>query len=131
MAVSVNRTTRRSADDRSRPIRPLRISRSHIRVPVDGATPSSTAMSATFCGPREASTTSARYWGSVTSESMSASDRAAMPTSARLADSNASTASDGASPPGLITPAVSHRGSVRLCSTDSSTDISSEGRQQR
>ena len=47
------------------------------------------------CGPRAASTTSARYCGSVTS-SRPASDRAATPTITRLADSSASISSSRA-----------------------------------
>ena len=47
----------------------------------------------TRCGPREASTTRARYCGSVTSSSSPANERAARPTMARLADNSASTIS--------------------------------------
>ena len=52
--VSVSRTSRRSVSERSRPMSPLRTRRSHIRVPVEGLTPSSVEMSTTRCGPREA-----------------------------------------------------------------------------
>src|SRR3954471_10388422 len=50
-------------------------------------------MSALRCGPRTAITTMARNWGSVTSPSTAASERAVKPTKARLASRSAWTAS--------------------------------------
>ena len=51
-----------------------------------------------LCGPREARTTSDRYWVRVTSSPASASDRAAMATRTRLALSTASTTESCATP---------------------------------
>ena len=60
-----------------------------LRVAVDGSTPNASARSTGRCGPREASTTRARYWGSETVSS-SAKDRAATATRTRLAVRTAS-----------------------------------------
>ena len=84
-------TTRRSARARCRRTRPLRTSRSHIRPAVDGVTSSDPARSTIRCGPREATTTRARYWAMVVSSAAAPSDLVATATRARLAVSTAST----------------------------------------
>jgi hypothetical protein len=91
-AVTDTSTARRSARARCRRISPLRTSRSHIRPAVDGATSSAAARAAIRCGPREVSTTSARYCAIVVSSAAAPSDRVATATSDRLAVSTASTA---------------------------------------
>ena len=68
-------------------------SRSHRRVIVEGWTPSASASSPGRCGPRLASTTSARYCGNVTSSSTAASERTATDTNTREARRTASTTS--------------------------------------
>src|SRR6185437_5414194 len=96
--VMATSTARRSERPRCLRARPLRTSRSHIRPAVDGATPSAPARSTRRCGPRDASTTSARYCASVVSSAAAPSDMVATAISERLADSTASTtASSGAS----------------------------------
>jgi hypothetical protein len=90
-------TSRRSERARCRRIRPLRTSRSHIRPAVGGVTPSARARSTCRCGPRDASTTSARYCASVVSSAAAPSDCSATATSVRLAVSTASTTSSGTS----------------------------------
>jgi hypothetical protein len=90
-AVTDTCTARRSARARCRRIRPLRSSRSHIRPAVDGVTSSADARSVIRCGPREASTTSARYWAIVVSSAAAPSDCVDTATSVRLAVSTAST----------------------------------------
>jgi hypothetical protein len=97
--VSDTRTVRRSPLLRRRATRPLRTKRSHILVAVDGSTASASARSASRCDPREANTTNARYCASVTSSATVASERAATPTSARLAPRTASTSSSPPRPP--------------------------------
>jgi hypothetical protein len=87
--VSRNRTTRRSSVERTRRTRPLLVSRSVIRVPVEGLTCNSSAMSTLRREPRTASTTSARNCGRVTSASTAVSARTVSPTKARLASINA------------------------------------------
>ncbi len=84
-------TTRRSARARCRRTRPLRASRSHIRPAVDGVTSSNPARSTIRCGPRDATTTNARYWAMVVSSAAAPSDLVATATRARLAVSTAST----------------------------------------
>jgi uncharacterized protein len=96
VAVSAIRTARRSPAIRLRRTRPLRTSRSHMRVAVDEFTAKAAASSAVPRGPVAASTTSALYCGSVTSSAATDRDRAATATSARLAASTASTRSSGA-----------------------------------
>ena len=86
------RTARRSVRARCLRIRPLRSSRSHIRPAVEGVTASAVARSTIRCGPREASTTSVRYWAIVVSSAVAPSDMVATPTIVRLAVSTASTA---------------------------------------
>ena len=95
-AVTDTSTARRSVRARCRRISPLRASRSHIRPAVDGATSSAPARSTIRCGPREASTTSARYCASVVSSAAAPSDRVATAISDRLAVSTASTAAGSA-----------------------------------
>ena len=89
LALAARTTTRRSPSSRRRVIRLLPSSRSHIRVAVDGSTPSASARSTGRCGPRVARTTRARYWGSEITSS-SAKDRAATATRTRLAMRTAS-----------------------------------------
>ena len=101
-AVMETCTARRSARARCRRIRPLRSSRSHIRPAVDGVTSSAAARSVIRCGPREASTTSARYWAMVVSSAAAPSDWVATATRVRLAVSTASTAASSATCP--VTP---------------------------
>ena len=91
-AVMETCTARRSARARCRRISPLRTSLSHIRPAVEGVTASAAARAAIRCGPREASTTSARYWAIVVSSAAAPSDMVATATSVRLAVSTASTA---------------------------------------
>ena len=57
---------------------------------VGGVTATASAKAATPWGPRDARTTSDRYWVSVTSSPTSASDRAAIATNTRLAVTTAS-----------------------------------------
>ena len=95
-AVTETCTARRSERARCRRIRPLRSSRSHIRPAVDGVTSSAAARSVIRCGPREASTTSARYWAIVVSSAAAPSDWVATATRVRLAVSTASTAASSA-----------------------------------
>ncbi len=81
-------STRRRSNEcsvRRRETSPLSISRSHSRVTVDGARSSAWARSPACCGPRDASTTRARYCGRVISVDISAKERAAIAISARLA----------------------------------------------
>ena len=99
-------TARRSARARCRRIRPLRSSRSHIRPAVGGVTSSAAARSLTRCGPREASTTSARYWAIVVSSAAAPSDMVATATRVRLAVSTASTAASSATC--SVTPGTPH-----------------------
>ena len=94
--VTDTSTARRSARARCRRIRPLRASRSHIRPAVDGVTSSAPARSVSRCGPRDASTTSARYCAIVVSSAAAPSERVATATSDRLAVSTASTAASSA-----------------------------------
>ncbi len=75
--VSVIRTVRRSPACRCRRTRPLRTRRSHMRVAVEGFTARAAARSAVPCGRLAASTTRARYCGSLTSSPATARDRAA------------------------------------------------------
>jgi hypothetical protein len=91
-AVTEISTARRSPRARCRRISPLRTSRSHIRPAVDGATSSAPARSTSRCGPRDASTTRARYWAIVVSSAAAPSDCVATAISDRLAVSTASTA---------------------------------------
>ena len=70
----------------------MRTSRSHIRPAVDGATSSASARPTIGRGPREASTTSARYCAIVVSSAAAPSDLVATATMDRLAVSTASTA---------------------------------------
>ncbi len=105
-AVTDTCTARRSARARCRRIRPLRSSRSHIRPAVGGVTSSAAARSPTRCGPREASTTSARYWAIVVSSAAAPSDRVATATRVRLAVSTASTAASSATC--SVTPGAPH-----------------------
>ena len=84
-------TDRRSARLRCRRISPLRTSRSPIRPAVDGVTSSAVARSTSRCGPRDASTTSARYWAIVVSSAAAPRDWVATAMSVRLAVSTAST----------------------------------------
>ena len=97
--VSSMSTRRRSNEcsARRREMSPLSMSRSHSRVIVDGATSSAWARSPACCGPRDANTTSARYCGRVISVDISASERAAIAISTRLAVRIAAARSSAAS----------------------------------
>ena len=63
---------------------------------MDGVTPSAPARSVIRCGPREASTTSARYWAIVVSSAAAPSELVATAISVRLAVRTASTTASSA-----------------------------------
>ena len=75
--------SRRLPRDTARRTSFLLTNRSHNLVAVEACTARASASCPTCCGPRDARTTNARYWGRVTSVSIDANDRAATATSAR------------------------------------------------
>ncbi len=88
-SVTLSAVSRRLAGLVWRSARPAAISRSIMRIAVEGLTPSRSASTTSLAGPRVHSTTSSRNCGSVTRSSTAARERAETATSRREAVSTA------------------------------------------
>lgn len=103
-SVNCRSVSRRLAGFARRSASPAAISRSTIRIAVDGATCNCSASMTSLVAPRVESTTSIRNWASVTRSSTSARDRADTATSSRDAVSTARVTASTSSRPSVRGP---------------------------